>query len=174
MKNGLAFFLGVLTGGLISGITTGLIIRSSMEKEHEERSKALVDHFDQERKALVDKYNTHALDKMVDEVFNKDKEDNSVAEEHTEPYVISNSEYGTKEGYMTTEVNIYTDGVIELGDDQKISISEAYDILGKENFKELALSDDTTIYVRNPVTSTDYRVEQLTEDYYDDDMDEVD
>lgn len=174
MKNGLAFFLGVLTGGLIGGVTTGLIIRNSMEKEQEERSKALADHFSQERKALVDKYNTHALDKMVDEVFGTNKEDNSVVEERTEPYVITNSEYGAKEGYMTTEVNIYTDGVIELGDDQKISISEAYDILGKENFKELALSDDTAIYIRNPITSTDYRVEQLTNDYYDDDVDETD
>lgn len=176
MKNGVAFALGALSGGIIATIITTIVVRSSMEKEHEERTNSIIKAFSDDKKALEAKY----AKKEVPAVVQTDNVTITptpvpvpapvIDDIDREPEVISSDEYG-KTGNRTSEVNIYTDGVIEVGDD-RITISEVYDILGKDNFKELSLSDSSVIYIRNFMDSTDYRVEQLNYEYFGDDMDE--
>lgn len=89
------------------------------------------------------------------------------------PYEIESDEYGAT-GFDTKQIYMYTDGVITLGDDQKLTIDEAYEVVGKSNFRNIALSEDATIYIRNPQEGLDFRVESLSYDYYDDNMDDSD
>ena len=172
--------IGAAIGAAVSGIVTFFVTRHVMKKQFnaymDEQEAFFVRKLtDAENKASSTSNNSNDIPVAKQEDANNMTEEQTKTKvsESDAPYEIDSNEYGNND-YATKQIYMYTDGVITLGDDQKLTIDEAYDIIGKTNFRNIALSEDATIYVRNPQEGLDFRVESLSYDYYDSDMDETD
>ena len=179
-KSFLYFGLGALVGSVI----TFFVTKSLMDKEYSEREKGVENLFERKRKELEDRCakleEATVPETPVSEISNdgtespneeNKEEPMTQASKHIDPHVIAMDEYG-ETGYDTKQVYLYSDGIITVGDDTKIDIHEAYGLLGKDNFRDLAVSEEPAIYIRNDDELTDYRVESLSYDYYSDETDE--
>ena len=176
MKNKSFLYFGL--GALVGSVITFFVTKTIMDKEYNEREKGVESLFERKRKELEDKcseleqYKPVTLEETTEtaeapEEENKEESNMANTVKHDEPFLIGVDDYGNN-GYDTKQIYLYTDGVITLGDDLKIDIKDAYDLLGKENLRDLAVSEEPAIYIRNDNELTDYRVESLSYDYYDD------
>jgi len=164
--------LGIGIGAIVGSIVTFFITKHVLTKDFDTRSSDIARYFrDKETESKQDVQPEPSVAEPVKEDVPPKEE--IMTDNRTDIHLITVDDYG-KNGYPIQGIYIYTDGVITLGDDQKITINEAYDILGENNFRDLAITDEPAIYIRNPITGYDYRVEQLSQDYYDDNMDDTD
>ena len=169
--------IGAAIGAAVSGVVTFFVTRHVMKKQFNAYMDEQEAFFVRKIADVESKANSPSNDipvaKQEDTNNMTEQQANVNATESDAPYEIESDEYGNSD-YGTKQIYMYTDGVITLGDDQKLTIDEAYDILGKSNFRNIALAEDATIYIRNPQEGLDFRVESLSYDYYDSDMDETD
>lgn len=78
----------------------------------------------------------------------------------TKPYVISPDEFGELDGYETTTLTYYADGVLE--DDYYIVIDaeEVDAMVGTESFNHFGEHEPDTVYVRNEKQKTDFEIQR--------------
>lgn len=171
------FIIGFGVGAAISGVVTWFITKKVIEGQYKE-------YYDEQEQFFVRKLAEVEAKAPIEaptqtptvDISEEHKEDNmpkTTTRETDAPYIISKDEYG-ENGYDAKQIYMYTDGVITLGDDQKLTIDEMYDVVGKDNLRDIAINAEDNIYVRNPREGIDFRVESCSYDYYDDDMDDTD
>jgi len=78
----------------------------------------------------------------------------------TKPYVISPDEFGEIDGYETTTLTYYADGVLE--DDYYIVIDEEEvdAMVGTDSFNHFGEYEQDTVFVRNEKRKTDFEIQR--------------
>lgn len=78
----------------------------------------------------------------------------------TKPYVISPDEFGELDGYETTTLTYYADGVLE--DDYYIVIDEEEvdAMVGLDSFNHFGEHEADTVFVRNEKQKTDFEIQR--------------
>lgn len=79
----------------------------------------------------------------------------------TKPYVISPDEFGEIDGYETTTLTYYADGVLE--DDYYIVIDKEEEVdamVGIDSFNHFGEHEADTVFVRNEKQKTDFEIQR--------------
>ena len=78
----------------------------------------------------------------------------------TKPYVISPDDFGELDGYETTTLTYYADGVLE--DDYYIVIDEEEvdAMVGMDSFNHFGEYEQDTVFVRNEKRKTDFEIQR--------------
>ena len=78
----------------------------------------------------------------------------------TKPYVISPDDFGELDGYETTTLTYYADGVLE--DDYYVVIDkeEVDAMVGVDSFNHFGEHEADTVFVRNEKQKTDYEIQR--------------
>ena len=76
------------------------------------------------------------------------------------PYVISPDDFGELDGYETTTLTYYADGVLE--DDYYIVIDESKvdEMVGIDSFNHFGEHEQDTVFVRNEKLKTDFEIQR--------------
>lgn len=76
------------------------------------------------------------------------------------PYVISPDDFGELDGYETTTLTYYADGVLE--DDYYVVIDEEEvdNMVGLDSFNHFGEHEEDTVYVRNEQQKTDFEIQR--------------
>ena len=76
------------------------------------------------------------------------------------PYVISPDDFGELDGYETSSLTYYADGVLE--DDYYVVIEEdaVDDMVGIESLEHFGDYENDTVFVRNEKLKTDFEIQR--------------
>lgn len=83
------------------------------------------------------------------------------------PYVIGPDEFGELDGYETSSLTYYADGVLE--DDYYVVIEEdaVDDMVGLESLEHFGEHEEDTVFVRNEKLKTDFEIQRDLRNYSD-------
>lgn len=147
------FAFGV--GGLFCSTITFFVTKHVMENKADEEAQSIIDEYN---RYLEEDRPVHRAQPpapaaepapQIEEKF----------EEKEDIVSITQKEFGTNANYAT--IYFYSDGTITLGDDDIITMDEVYKHVGRDAIRELSLSSESCVYIRNRKEGYDYRVEQV-------------
>lgn len=186
MSNGVALALGLLVGAGVGAGTTYILMKDKYEKEfadevvalnHEDAlrmtKEELRDYYIEQLKDLgvgifteddldEDTYNELASrvnpvdDDEEEEEDEDDDEEDGPIEPNPEPYVISESEFGTKDDYSTQTLHFYKDD--EVFTDEDNEILDGVGRLVGDTIDDITSCEGESIYVRSETICCDYEI----------------
>lgn len=83
------------------------------------------------------------------------------------PYVISPDEFGELDGYETSSLTYYADGVLEDDYYVVIEADAVDDMVGLESLEHFGEHEEDTVFVRNEKLKTDFEIQRDLRNYSD-------
>ena len=124
------------------------------EEETEIEEEDPVDEEYRDYRSIADRYNT-AIESDV-----KNEQKGGGKTMNDKPYVISPDDFGELDGYETSSLTYYADGVLE--DDYYVVIEEdaVDDMVGIESLEHFGDYENDTVFVRNEKLKTDFEIQR--------------
>ena len=124
------------------------------EDETEIEEEGPIDEEYRDYRSIAGRYNTA----IESDVKNEQKGGGKTMNE--KPYVISPDDFGELDGYETSSLTYYADGVLE--DDYYVVIEEdaVDDMVGIESLEHFGDYENDTVFVRNEKLKTDFEIQR--------------
>lgn len=179
MNNNVKRMFTFIAGAALGGGVSYLYFKNKYEERYQEEVKSIKDAFSNKESKKVaytsdsnEKSNNEELKKQINlysEVVNTEKynyagvdiykinEEEEIAEAmHTEPYLVTESEFCDMLSYGVVELIYYSDNVLVDEDDEVITDIEG--TVGKENLKLFESKNTDVLLIRNDVKERYYEV----------------